>query len=325
MRNWIAMAVFVAAQGVAAAANAEDDGGIKLDAACRLERLAAEAGPQPGRGLGFSIGGFSFGGGRRGRGESPPLTMDHGEILRNALRPEIADRLAADGPRFQEVFNFACLPVRGFVRSGWPLVVDYEAEGGAVAVVEIHLPGRDPIVLPLPVGSERQRQVRVLPPGLGDEPTPAVILLRVDRSQVETPSPMPTRIYSLGAGPRVADAPAIDELAFQPAELRLGNSDLASYSFHAGAGFKGVSADILRVDERDGVLQVRQVRSHPVAGGVAPDAWIGREPPLTWNGTSDGRQVSLGHHLLQVRLWSAPESGGDWAAYWSADTVRVKP
>lgn len=309
--------------GVALAA---DEGGLKLNAACQLERMAADPGVQVGRGLGFSIGGFSFGGGRRGRGESGPgLSLNEGEILRDALRPEKSDVLAAEGPRFESVFRFSCLPIQALVRGEWPLLIDYQLEEGTVATLEIHLPGRDPVILPLPGGFDRQAQTLLLPANLGEGPQAAVLLFRALIVQSSPPVPGRFVLFGLAAGPRVLEMPIPDELVFQPGEIHLGAKDQAHFGFHGRTAFKRAAVDILNVDEREGTTHARLARSYPVAGGIAAETRTGEEPLLSWNGTLDDKQVSLGPHKLQVRAWSSLEDGGDWAVAWSSDVVRVKP
>lgn len=307
-----------------AGASAADEDDIKLTPTCQLEQQARET-AQPTRGLGFSFGGFSFGGGRRDRDSAPGLSVDQFGILRDALRPELADRLAENGPRLQEFFSFSCIAIRGFVRAGWPLVIDYQAEEGTLVTLEIHPATGDPIVEKLNSGGERQSQSIHLPASLGDEPKPALLLLRTMRDQADNPAPGRMRAFSIGAGPRVQDAPAIDQITFQGNELSLGNKDLVSFAFHSRAAFKRATVDVLRLDERGDVLMTRLARSLPIAKEVVAGALIGQESPLVWNGYSTGQQVSLGPHLVQVRVWSAPADGGDWVAAWSSDTFRVKP
>mgnify|MGYP001391923546 CR=1 FL=1 len=326
---------------VTAAAAAEDDE-TRLTPACQVDRKAQEAEARPRSGFTFSFGGGVLGGGGRrapAGGCDGPCPRERGsrssagagvgidlvELFRNAARPEMADRLSDGGPRFQEVFSLACVPVHGFVRGGWPLVIDYQAEEGTAVSVEIHVADRDPVVLPLPGGGERHLQKLELPRSLGDKLSPALFLVRAVRDQPGTPALGRLRTYGLGAGPRAVGSVAIDQVEFHPGELRLGRKDTANYSFHSRSDFNRAAAEILRLDDRNGDLQVRLARSIPIAGGLAAGTWVGREQPQTWDGTDGHRQVSLGPHLMQVRAWLSAQDGGDWVSAWSSGTVHVKP
>lgn len=320
----------------------------RITSACQVERPSRDGyratgdGASPGGGLTFSIGGFALGGGRsrsssydsesenvpHERGESGSnvgvgLAINLGELFRHLGKPDIPQQLFENGPRFESAFSMACIPVRGFVRGGWPLVIDYQAEPGTVASVEIHIEGSDPVVLPLRGGSEHNLLKLRLPDQLGDQLSPALLLVRAVKDQPGAPELGRINVFGLGAGPRAVGSVAIDQVDFKPGTMSLGKKETARFSFYSRSDFNRAAAEVLRVINRNGDLQVQLARSIPLNGGVAAGTWVGRDKPLIWDGTDANRQPSLGQHLMQVRAWLSAQEGGDWVAAWSAWTVEV--
>lgn len=336
--------LMVIAGGVAA----QTVDGARITSTCQVERPSdsghgarSEDAPS-GSGLSFSIGGFALGGSRprspsyESESENTPreeshshgnvgvgLSINLGELFRHLGKPEIPQQLFEDGPRFESAFSMACIPVRGFVRGGWPLVIDYQADPGTVASVEIHVEGRDPVVIPLRRGSEHNLLKLRLPDQLGNELSPALLLVRAVKDQPGAPVLGRINVFGLGAGPRAVGSVAIDQVDFQPGTMSLGKKETARFSFYSRSDFNRAAAEVLRVINRDGELQVRLARSIPFDGGVAAGTWVGRDKPLIWDGTDADRQPSLGQHLMQVRAWLSAQAGGDWVAAWSAWTVEV--
>lgn len=252
------------------------------------------------------------------------ISIDLLELFRSLKRPEVPDTLSTEGPRFAPAFSLGCVPVHGFVRGGWPLVIDYQAEAGTMPSVEVHVDGRDPVVLELQRGGERRLMKLELPKSLGEKPVPALFLVRTVRDQPGTPALGRMNLFGLGAGPRAVGSVAIDQVDFKPGELRIAKKGTARYSFYARSDFNHVAAEILRVEQREGELQVRLARSIAFPGGVAAGTWTGRQQPLTWDGTDNASVPSYGPHLMQVRAWLTAQEGGDWVSAWSAGTVDVK-
>jgi hypothetical protein len=251
------------------------------------------------------------------------LSFDLGELFRHLGKSQVPERLFEDGPQFENAFSMACIPVRGFVRGGWPLVIDYQAEPGTLATLEIHVEGREPVVLPLRGGSEHNLLKLQLPAQLGDKLSPALFLVRGVKDQPGAPELGRINVFGLGAGPRAVGSVAIDQVDFTPGTVSLGKKQSARFSFYSRSDFNRVSAEVLRVVNRDGDLQVQLARSIPLQGGVAAGTWVGRPEARTWDGTDARQQASLGQHLLQVRAWLSAQDGGDWVAAWSAWTVEV--
>ena len=317
----------------------------RMTSACQVERPASprSASDSPGSGFSISLGGLGASGGgsrpRRGDCDGPcprestasrssvgaGLSLNLGELFRHLSTPEVPNRLSAEGPRFEDAFSMACIPVRGFVRGGWPLVIDYQAEPGTLASVEVHVDGQDPVVLPLPGGSQRNVLKLKLPERLGDKLTTALFLVRGVKDQPGAPQLGRVQVFGLGAGPRAVGSVAIDQVDFKPGVVHLGKKESARFSFYSRSDFNRAVAEVMRVDNQNGDLQVRLARSIPLDGGVAAGTWIGRREARLWDGTDAKRQVSLGQHLMQVRAWLGAQEGGDWVAAWSPGSVEVAP
>lgn len=334
--------MLIAMTGGKAAAQTADN--PKVTSTCQVERPARQgSGSTPGSGFTFSIGGFPIGGGGNGDHHSSSydsdsehpvsresrgnvglgLSFNLGELFQRLRKPEIPQQLLEDGPQFERAFSMACIPVRGFVRGGWPLVIDYQAEPGTIASVEIHVEGREPVVIPLGGGSGHNLLKLKLPDRLGDQLSPALFLVRGVKDQPGAPVLGRINVFGLGAGPRAVGSVAIDQVEFKPGTMSIRKNETARFSFFSHADFNRAAAEVLRVVNRDGDLQVQLARSIPLSGGVAAGTWVGRQEARIWDGTDANLQPSLGQHMMQVRAWLSAQDGGDWVTAWSAWTVEV--
>ena len=280
-------------------------------------------GPPPSRESGGRGGG---GGGGAGVG----ISIDLGPLLHSIFSrpaPEAVE-LAQGGPRLPEAYTFASLSFPAVLKGGWPAVVAYDIAPGAEVEIEFATTGTDPQRFRLPSppaeGGSRERMLMTveLPQRLGKELTAGMVSLHV-LSGGDTARKAVVRLHGLGAGPLAVGSVAIDNVVFEPEQFRLATGQRAYYGFHSKSDFSRAGVDIARLERQgDGVRLVR-VRSDAVQQSIARNAWVGREPPLYWDGRTQNGQSSLGPHLLYVRAWAA--DAGDWVIAWSPGAVEVRP
>jgi hypothetical protein len=239
-----------------------------------------------------------------------------------AAQPDIGQQLMERGPHFPAVFSMSCVPVHGFVRGGWPVVVDYLPGRDSDVALEVHVPGRsEPHVLPLDSTARRHLVRLVLPPALGETPTVALLLVRAAKRDGSGAGGL--RLYGLGAGPKAVGSVAIDQVNFRPGQIHVSENERASYSFFSRSDFNRTVVEILRVQRRDEEIRVSLARARPLDLVVNRGMWVGKTQLLTWDGFDGQRRVSTGVHLLQVRAWLNAQDEHDWVAAWSPDMVLV--
>lgn len=250
--------------------------------------------------------------------------IDLGKVFDALRQPDLARQLLELGPGLAPQFSMNCLPVRGFVKGGWPMVVDYVSNGAGDPVVELHLEDRDqPLVFPLDKANGRHFARFELPGSLGGSPRPALVLVRANGDRGGTAARGSIQLFGLGAGPRAVGSVAIEQVDFLPPTLRRSAQQKASYSFHAKSDFNRVAVEVLQVRYVDNQIRVGLARAFRFEGGVSRDTWFGRGEARTWDGTDARNQASLGSHLLQVRAWATAREDGDWVTAWSAAAVEV--
>lgn len=302
--------------------------GFSMIGLAPAETSDAPSTPPPGSASegGSSEGGGGGGGGRGGVGGG--VFIDLGPLIRNVFsrpQPE-AVALAREGPRLPAAYAFASLRFDAVVKGGWPVVVAYDLAPGAAAEIEFALADGNAQRFRLPAppaGAARERRLLTaeLPPWMGKVLATGTVSVHVEHGGDGNLPPL--RLLGLGCGPLAVGSVAIDEVVFEPGRLRLAAGERAFYGFHSKSDFSKASIDIARLEGRGDGARLVRVRSEPVTQSVARDAWVGREPPLSWNGQDQAGTPSTGAHLLYVRAW-APDPG-DWVIAWSPRAVEVRP
>lgn len=280
-----------------------------------------DAGPQRDCQAGADCPDGERGGGGVGAGVSINLT----ELLRSLAQPDLATVLLKSGPEFESLYNMSCMPVRGFVKGQWPLVIDYQTQGDSRIRLEVHLEDEsDPFISELNAAPGRHYEQLTLPDWMGNEPRPALLLIRAVREQAGESIPGQVQLFGLGAGPAAVGSVAIDNVVFQPAQVRPALGETAAYSFHSRSDFNRFSVEVMQLRTTDAnTIEVRLVRGFDEQGGVERDAWIGHPEPRNWDGLDNEQRVSVGSHLLQVRAWLTAREQGDWVSAWSSDSVQI--
>ena len=232
------------------------------------------------------------------------------------------DELLQDGPQLPQEFNGSAFGIRGLIKGGWPIVVDYEQYVPGVVRLRIAIPGSDVVTYRLDqFGLGRHVLQFKLPPFLGDSLRPAVIALTAVDPETQTETLEGFRVYGIGIGPRAVGSVAVDQLQFTPGTVSVGEGQTAAYGFHSRSDFDNAAVEFMRVNQSPDGLHKRLVNSRRIRGGVERDAWIESDERERWNGLDANRRVSEGRHQLQVRVW---DDGGDWVGAWSDSLVTVR-
>lgn len=322
----------LSAAWLAACATAPPGPALELTADCRLEA----AGGSGRRGGGFGGGAPEEAILLASAPPPPPPSSDRGSGvdagavaagvgaaallggLLYAHRTDPVQVLRRDGPILPAAFSMSCLPVRGFVAGGWPVVVDYLSDGASQVSLEVHLGAGGPAyVQGLESGAGRHLQRFDLPRNLPDSPSPALLLVKARRSGEGGPGQM--QLLGLGAGPRAVGSVAIDQVDFSPPALRRSARQQAAYSFYSRSDFNRLAVAVMRVLRAPGELKIEQAREYRYDSGVGRGTRFG---PKGWDGSDAKDRTSLGPHLLQVRAWVS-EDEKSWVTAWSFSSVQV--
>lgn len=339
---WCA-ATFAAALGAGCATVSTPDFDLTSD--CRLRSMpwSERRAPAPGFGFGYGVIGGSrldsadaSPGGREsarseggdGRRREPGyggvgFGFDLGGLRSGGEPPDLVPQWLEDGPRFPATYSNSCIPLRCFVKGGWPLVIDYTADGASLSTIELHVPGREATVISLDNRRGRHLLKFELPQALGADTLPAMMLVRSVRDAPGPSAPGYLQIHGLGAGPRAVGSVAIERVVFQPPLVDRSEGQQARYSFRSASDFNRVAVDVMRVDNVAGQLRVGLAREFRFDGGIDRGTVFGLAPPRFWDGTDANNRPSFGTHLLQVRAWMSVREDANWVTAWSEMPVRV--
>lgn len=242
----------------------------------------------------------------------------------SAPQDQVVDQLLRNGPDFGDRFNMSAFAVRGFVRGGWPVLVDFEQRSPGNAQLRISARGLADVysydlTQMCPPPRRCLIQFRLPAEVFGDELRPAVIAATAtDDSGKAT---LPTFfVYALGAGPRAIGSVAVDQVAFGPSTIRVANQQAAIYRFFSHSDFSHASVEFWRVQQNDDGSRLTFVDDQLIDGGVHRDQWVGMKELRQWDGLEKDRKISTGPHKIQVRAW---DRVGDWVTAWSDAAVTV--
>jgi hypothetical protein len=247
--------------------------------------------------------------------EQPEATPDE----QGDTAPDLLDRLSRQGPELATAFNMSAFIIRGPVKGGWPLVIDYEHGGSGQVQLQVSARGASHVYnYPLPpLGAGRHIIQLKLHPDLGPQLRPAVIALTARAGEQTLPG---FRVYGLGVGPEAVGSVAIDQLQFRPPSIRVSHDETAAYRFHSGSDFDSIAIEFLQLEQAGDGSRHSFVDRQFLEEGVRQDHWVGLNESRVWDGRDKSDKTSVGTHRLQVRAWDAD---GDWVCAWSEPVVAV--
>lgn len=234
---------------------------------------------------------------------------------------EATRALLRDGPQLAPQFNGSAFGVRGLVRGGWPVVVDYAQHRPGRVLLRIAIPGAETVTYRLDQFGLGRHVLRFdLPPFLGDRLKPAVIALTAADLDSGRETIDGFSVLGLGIGPRAVGSVAVDQLEFDPGLMRPARGETAGYAFHSRSDFDHAAVEFMQVTQSPDGVRKRYVRGERI-GPVQREQRVESAPAQRWDGRDERAQVSPGRHQLQVRVW---DEGGDWVGAWSESVVLVQ-
>ena len=235
---------------------------------------------------------------------------------------EGVEELLRDGPQLPKQFNASAFGIRGLIKGGWPIVVDYEQQVPGRVQLRIAVPGADIVTYRLDQFGLGRHVLRFeLPEFLGSSLKPAVVALTAADDQLQVETLEGFKVYGVGIGPRAVGSVAVDQLEFSPGTLLAEQGDTAGYAFNSRSDFDNAAVEFMRVSQSPDGVRTRYVNGKRIDGGVERGRWIGSDASQRWNGHDERDRVSRGRHQLQVRVW---DNGGDWVGAWSDSLVTVR-
>ncbi len=230
-------------------------------------------------------------------------------------------QLLRDGPQLPTQFNASAFGIRALVRGGWPIVVDYALHRSGRVQLRISIPGADIVTYRLDQFGLGRHLLRFdLPSFLGDNLKPAVVALTAADPQTGTETIGDFTVHGIGIGPRAVGSIAVDQLEFNPGEVRVRNGDTASFAFRSRSDFDNSAVEYMHITQSPDGARKRYVNGQHI-GNVRRGSRVESTPSQRWNGQNEQAHVSTGRHQLQVRVW---DDGGDWIGAWSEALVRVQ-
>ncbi|MEN8174439.1 MAG: hypothetical protein ABFS23_01665 [Pseudomonadota bacterium] len=232
------------------------------------------------------------------------------------------EQLLRDGPQLPHQFNMSAFGIRGLIKGGWPIVVDYEQTLPGKVQLKIAVPGVQMVTYRLDQFGLGRHVLRFdLPPFLGNAVKPAIVALTASDEKDPDETLEGFKVFGVGIGPRAVGSVAVDQLEFHPGTVRPQQGDDAAYAFHSLSDFDNAAVEFMRVSQSPDGIRSRYVHGRRISGGITRNAWIGRDAASRWNGHDERDRVSKGRHRLQVRVW---DDGGDWVGAWSDSVVTVR-
>lgn len=229
--------------------------------------------------------------------------------------------LLRDGPQLAAQYNGSAFGVRGLVRGGWPVVVDYAQHRPGQVLLRIALPGAETVSYRLDKFGLGRHLLRFdLPPFLGDRLKPAVIALTAADPDTGRETIDGFSVHGLGIGPRAVGSVAVDRLEFDPGMMHPARGETAGYAFHTRSDFDHAAVEFMQVSQSPDGMRKRYVKGQRI-GPVARDRRVESAPAQRWYGRDEHARLSAGRHQLQVRVW---DEGGDWVGAWSESIVLVQ-
>lgn len=177
----------------------------------------------------------------------------------------IAGRLFRDGPGRAIPADRPLSSVQGFVRDGWPVVVDFEPQPGTRTDLRVSIYERDRILFPRrvrlimdPTGRGGRQLFKgnvEMPPGLWPDRAVGIaefeiISRRLDGAGRRTKERVPVEVYGIGAGPRAVGSISVSKVVFAPPSrsVRLPKKGKlpTTYTYFLAQGFDLVAEDVWR-------------------------------------------------------------------------------
>jgi hypothetical protein len=222
------------------------------------------------------------------------------------------NRLSKNGPEFSSVFQMSAFRVKGLVKGGWPLVVDYDAAAGTLALLTVTTDRAQPHTQILETQPPQRRFVILtVPPAFGNELKDATFSITATAGPND-PRPSYFRVYGFGCGPKAVGSVAIDNLRFSPLLVTSGNPN-TNFGFRARTYFDKVKAEFMQITLVNSCIEGRVFDNTDIPGEIREEETVQR----TWS----AKKARPGQIQFRVRGWMNARNGGDWVSAFSPDFV----
>jgi hypothetical protein len=255
----------------------------------------------------------------RGNGDNPPSPQG------TQADVETARTLLQDGPVVSLPSGAGAFTVQGFLRGGWPIVVDYAPQPGTrtLLTIVLEVPTKmGALVLPMPIqlapivvdpdGNSGRRLFKLnaidLPAVVSGPDGPKVVIAdfslqsyklqngQVARDDHNRRIIAPLQVIGIGAGPRAVGSISITDVQFGPATIsQQMASASASFSYLIKQGFDHIDADIWRECGKQVCNRSFHVKAFTISNTPAPETITG-----TW---PEASTAPPGAYDLYVRAW----------------------
>ncbi|MBJ7312479.1 hypothetical protein ACFOLJ_23010 [Rugamonas sp. CCM 8940] len=238
------------------------------------------------------------------------------------------DYLERNGPRFAVTQKVGTFVVEGYIRGGWPFVVDFLPQPDTCTELNVYMGEKQVFSRLLDADGRSGRRLLklVLPDNIASVTRPALYVLRSARPACAQRGAKPdggavsVEVYGIGCGPRAVGSVAVDRLVFGPPQPKLPR-ELVQVGYRMQWPFNHIAVEVLRF-RRSGTddIEVERVATldPELSGGLPAGEVAGR----TWDGRNGAAALSLGLHRLQVRAWLAGDDRS-WVGAISPGTVRI--
>lgn len=237
-----------------------------------------------------------------------------------------AKYLDKNGPFLAAKFVMDSFNVMGFVKSEWPVVIEYELQAGSTATITIqHVKNpKKAATISLPPTNGEIKQVKsTLPNWLGEKPEAGIFIIKAVKTGPDPKADAGFFLYGMGVGDEAVGSLVIDQAQFRPSPIHPKLGEKTRYSFRALRSFNSATVEFrVAVRNADGLPSYESVNSKSYKNGLNQGQLVEEE----WNGMNSKGRISRGVHRFMVRAWRGLKRnvGGDWTFVYTKERVVVE-
>lgn len=254
-----------------------------------------------------------------GENRAPPV---------EAASPQGPEGLVKNGPQFPVSRSVGSFVVEGFVRDGWPFVIDFMSKPDSCTWLEVDTDKKTNWSQILDVDGSGERHILKIdvPANLASEPRPAYYSIHsvqhpctwsAASGAQATRALSPIEVYGIGAGPRAVGSVAVNTLRFGPPTPQF-PQELAIFDYLTESDFGRIAQEILEYQQTgEGQWTVVTVRATQLY------ATVHGPHHGDWDGTALTGKRMPGVYHLQVRAWNTANDEKSWVGAISPDSVHI--
>jgi hypothetical protein len=271
-----------------------------------------------------SLNGYSAGlpAAQFGRGDipNPPVVWGRG-----GAKVDVKS-IAKNGPLFAATYLLNDFNVTGFVKGGWPVVIEYELAAGSTATISVQhakKPKKSYTIHLSPTNGEITEVKWILPKELGEKVTVGTFIVKAVKNGSDSKADAGFFLYGMGVGDEAVGSLVIDQDQFGPSPIHPKSGERTRYSFRALRPFNSVAVDFMVAAIKSNSLPgYDTVATKLFKNGISQGQVINEE----WDGMNSKGVISMGVHRFVVRAWRGLKRkvDGDWTFRYAKDRVKVE-